>query len=313
MSDPRKPIKVPNRRLAAPVAKPRAKKAVGVAGPSRPSSYRGSLGMVVLDFANPFFGEVASAAEHAAEQSDLGMILAHSSGSTAKQEAMIEQLIERGVEGILVTPLDASASALKKLGSLPIPVVLVDCSSPIDSIGSVSVDNRQGGALAGQHLAACGHKRIAMLNGPASIQACGERLGGVFEGVKVAGLSAKAVHEVVVPATNEYEGQRALDRVLKTGATAVFCANDLLAIGLIRAATERGIDIPRDLSVLGYDDIGLAYALNPPLTTIRQPMRELGSLAARQLIAQVDGTRRPRSQELDPQLVIRESTSDVAN
>jgi len=265
--------------------------------------------MVVLDFGNPFFGEVASAAEVAAEAAGYGLVLAHSSGSPSKEAAVLELLEGMGVRGILLTPLNASPKLLATIVARDVPVVLVDCRRPNEHVSAVTVDNRGGGALAGQHLIGAGHDRIVMLNGPSTIDVCQERLAGLRDAAQDAGLDpAVAIIEVACPSTNEYEGQRAVDRVLAEDPTAVFCANDLLAVGLIRELTLRGLTVPGDLAVMGYDDIELAYTLNPPLSTIRQPMKELGSLAAQQLIAEIEGGGRPRQYELDAQLVIREST-----
>ena len=268
-----------------------------------------SIGMVVLDFANPYFSEVARAAEGFAATAGYGLLLTQSSGSPAKERAMLDLLQDGGVAGLLVTPVDGGAEGLGSLLDRGIPMVVVDRHNPEQTTSAVAVDNVLGGRLAGEHLLKQGHRAIALVNGPHSIQVCRERLAGLVEAVELANLDpAEVVTEIMVPSTNEFEGQQVAAHVVASGATAVFCVNDLLAVGLIRELTSHQIDVPGDVAVMGYDDISLAYLMTPSLTTVRQPMEDLGAWAAQQLIVQIEGGHQ-RQREFAPQLVIRESTA----
>ena len=271
---------------------------------------KGTLGLVVLDAGNPFFAEVARGSESAASESDYVLVLASSRGSAAREAQVLDEFERMGVDGILVTPADGTEEHMEALGQRETPIVLVDSHSPKNDLSSVAVHNEAGGALAGQHLTSRGHERIVFLTGPPSIQVLGERRAGLVKALEDAGLEAEsALEDVVVPGTNAGEGQRAVDRVLASEPTAVFCANDLLALGLLRGLAERDVAVPGDLAVMGYDDVEFAYALHTPLSTIRQPKFEMGREAAQILMTHLSrGYGRPRHVTFDPQLVVREST-----
>ena len=271
---------------------------------------KGTIGLVVLDAGNPFFAEVARGSDAAVTEAGYVLLLASSRGSADREAELLDDLEDLGVDGLMVTPADASPEHMTQLRERQTPVVLVDSHSPDNSISSVAVDNEAGGALAGQHLVSRGHERIAFLTGPPSIQVLAERRAGLVSALEDAGLDPEvALEDVVVPGTNAVEGQRAVDRVLASAPTAVLCANDLLALGLLRAFAERGVSVPDDVAVMGYDDVEFAHALQTPLSTIRQPKYEMGREAAQILLTHLTrGYGRPKHVTFDPQLVVREST-----
>ena len=271
---------------------------------------KGTIGLVVLDAGNPFFAEVARGSDAAATEAGYVLLLASSRGSADREAELLDDLEDLGVDGLMVTPADASPEHMNQLRERETPVVLVDSHSADNSLSSVAVDNESGGSLAGQHLVSLGHERIAFLTGPPSIQVLAERRAGLVSALEHAGLDPDvALEDVVVPGTNAGEGQRAVDRVLATEPTAVLCANDLLALGLLRGLAERGVAVPGDIAVMGYDDVEFAYALHTPLSTIRQPKYEMGREAAQILLSHLTrGYGRPKHVTFDPQLVVREST-----
>jgi LacI family transcriptional regulator len=168
------------------------------------------------------------------------------------------------------------------------------------------------------HLLGLGHRRIALVNGPVAIRQCADRRRGALRAVERAGLDPAAVlTEVTVPAMNARAGIAAADELLGGGprSTAVFCANDMLALGLLRRLSQAGVAVPGDLAVVGYDDIEFAADAAVPLTSVRQPKYQLGRAAAELLLDEAD---RPDQHEhrrfvFKPELVERASSGTVAS
>ena len=271
------------------------------------------LGLVVLDVANPFFTEVARGVEDAANAADYTVILCNADDSLEKESHYLQVLEEQRARGVLITPVQSDASYLQRLRQRGIAVVLLDRPSRIKDLCSVAVDDVQGGELATAHLLEQGHKRIGFVHGPLSIRQCADRQRGVLRAVRAAGLDpAQVIVDITTPALKTREGEESVEQLLhaRIKPTAVFCANDLLALGLMRGLIKHGISIPGDLALVGYDDVEFASMLSTPLTTIRQPKYELGRTAAELLL---DETSHPTSHQhkhivYQPELVVRESS-----
>jgi LacI family transcriptional regulator len=193
-------------------------------------------------------------------------------------------------------------------------VVLLDRPSSSKELCSVAVDDVLGGQLAAEHLLAQGHTRLGFVNGPISIRQCAERRRGVRRAVKAAGMDPdRVVVEVRRAALNAGEGEASVAALLdaRHRPTAVFCANDLLALGVLRGLAGRGLTVPDDLGLVGYDDVEFAAMLSTPLTSVRQPKYQLGQAAARLLLDEaVDPDRHRHVQTMfRPELVVRESSA----
>src|SRR5205807_8508596 len=194
-----------------------------------------------------------------------------------------------------------------------IAVVLLDRPSRIKDLCSVAGDDVRGGEIATTHLLEQGHERIAFVHGPLSIRQCADRKRGVLRAMKSAGLDPdRAIVDITTPAQSAKEGEEDVEQLLsaRIKPTAVFCANDLLALGLMRGLIKRGIAIPRDMAMVGYDDVEFASVLSTPLTSIRQPKYELGRAAAELLL---DEAHNPTSHQhkhivYQPELIVRESS-----
>lgn len=270
------------------------------------------IGLVVLDVTNPFFTEVARGAEDAANEAGYIVILCNSDDSHEKESHYLRVLEEQRASGLLITPVENEISYLQRLQQRGMSVVLLDRSSRTKELCSVAVDDASGGELAATHLLEQGHTRIAFVNGPLTIRQCVDRRRGVRRAVRAAGLDPdRAVVEVGVPLLNAREGEASVEQVLAAHPTAIFCANDLLALGVMRGLMKRGIAIPNDIALVGYDDVEFASILATPLTSVRQPKYQLGYTAAGLLFDEANNAATHQHQQIvyQPELVVRESSN----
>ncbi|GAA4525151.1 LacI family DNA-binding transcriptional regulator [Amycolatopsis samaneae] len=267
------------------------------------------VALVVLDLGNPFFVEVARGAEEAAHARGLNVITCDSGQRTDLESSYLAMLAEQRVRGVLLSPVDTSGEALKAFRRSGVPYVFVDRGVPADQASSVSVDDVAGGALAGRHLAEAGHRRIAFVTGPAVLAQCRDREAGLRSVVDGSGVSLTVLEATALDfASGRDAGARLLG--MSPRPTAVFCANDLLALGVLQAMVGAGIRVPEEMAIVGYDDIEFAGAAAVPLTSVRQPARRLGRTAAELLLAETgDGAAAGHQGVVfTPELVVREST-----
>jgi len=269
------------------------------------------IGQLVLDMANPFFAEVAAGAARAAVTAGLRVMLCNSDNDPAEEAAYISLFAEQRVRGVLLTPADPSGAELSVLRRHDIPFVLVD---RVTSEGcSVSVDDVAGGRMAGAHLVETGHQDIAYVSGPMSFAQCRDRRDGALAAITAHGLPADALAQIVMDRMDVASGREAGRRLLALARrpTAVFCANDLLALGVLQALYAAGVSVPGEVAIIGYDDIEFAGAAAVPLSSVRQPSSEMGQIAAGLLVEEITaspGQHRHRRVVLEPELVVREST-----
>jgi len=272
-----------------------------------------SIGVVVLDVSNSFFTETIRGIEDAANENDYVVIVSSSDAMKEREDRCLRLLEEQRVLGILITPAQRELRDLAALQERGTHVILLDRHSPDHTFCSVAVDDVRGGELAASHLFNQGHRRIAFVNGPGEIRQCADRRRGVRRAARQAGLSPDtAVVELPVGALTTLAGQQAARNLLlgRRRPTGVVCANDMVAMGVLRGLRESGVKVPDDIAVVGYDDIDVAAMLSPPLTSIRQPKYELGVAAARLLLEEVaDQAHRHREVRFEPELVVRASSS----
>lgn len=247
-----------------------------------------TLGVVVTTISDPFIAEVVQSIETTAHEHDYSVILASSNAEPEREIAAVEMLHSKRVDGVVVTSSRVGALYQAHLDRLGVPVVLLNSHSAESGsyTFSVSVDNRHGGCLASSHLIQLGHRRIAYITGPANHSDDLDRLAGYREALALAGIPFDAA--LVMPGTGQVGGgEAALDPLLAVDGppTAAFCYNDMTAIGLLRMARERNLSIPHDLAVVGFDDIPFASYVQPPLTTVAQPKREMGRRAVEMVLA----------------------------
>ncbi len=272
------------------------------------------LGLVVLDVANPFFTDVAKGVEDATAAAGMAVIFCNSDGDPARESAYLDLLEEQRVRGVLITPVDDASERLQRLRQRGILVVLLDRLARSDDLCSVSVNDVRGGELAIRHLLETGHRRIAFVGGPRGLQQARDRYRGATKAVRAAGLEPAQVLTRIDTATMTVPaGRAAADQFLQMPRSrrpgAIFCANDLLALGMLQGLTRQRARVPDDVALVGYDDIDFAAAAAVPLTSVRQPRQRLGQVAAELLM---DEMKNPEHQHVrrvfEPELVVREST-----
>jgi LacI family transcriptional regulator len=268
-----------------------------------------TLGLIVPDVANPFFTEVARGVEDAASKRDYAVFLCNSDESASKEDRYINVLIQQQVRGVLITPADMKSDRLEVMRERGIAVTLLDREIKGRKQCSVSVDDVHGGQIAIEYLAGLGHKNIAWVCGPESIPQVADRGAGVTKAAKVAGAKIETVR---VPLMNAAKGEEAAKKILELDVmpTAIFCANDLLALGVMRALLANKVRIPEQVSVLGYDNIEFAPSAAVPLSSIAQPSYQMGVTAADLLLNECEDGENHEHQQIrfQPQLVERAST-----
>lgn len=272
-----------------------------------------ALTYVMLDAANPFFTDVAQGIESAAVPADLSLFLCSSYGVASREASYLLQAEQQRVQGILITPVDATSEVLETVAEHDIPVVLVDGSRTDDRFCSVAVDDAYGGRLAAEHLIDRGHRRLAFVGDPDLAPQVRGRLQGARHVWSEHQLPADDLTLVETPGLTIAAGRSAVERLAgmpaRTRPTAAFCANDLLALGVLQQAVSNGIRVPQDLAIVGYDDIEFASAAVVPISSVRQPRFDVGRTAAELVLAESTEPDHTHRQVLfDPELVARASS-----
>ena len=271
------------------------------------------VAILVLDMANPFFVEVARGAGRVARAAGLGVMLCDSAQDPAEEAEYLSMFAEQRVRGVLVTPADPTGANLAAFRRREIPFVLVDRGAPVGDCCSVSVDDVAGGRLAADHLLDLGRVALTYVSGPMHLAQCRDRRTGALAALADRGLPEDALTHIEAPRLDVAAGRDAGARLLGLSRrpTAVFCANDLLAFGVLQAFYAARIAVPDEIAVVGYDDIEFAAAAAVPLTSVRQPAAELGRTAAMLLLQETGedaSVHVHRRVVLQPELVAREST-----
>jgi LacI family transcriptional regulator len=280
------------------------------AGRSRTIAY------VLLDASNPFFTDVARGVEETARAAGRAVFLCNSNEDAQRETEYLDLLLEHRVEGVLITPVNPDGQGLRALTEHGLPVVLLDRGAADTSQCSVAVDDVLGGELAVTHLLDTGHRRIGYVGGPMSIAQVRDRHQGALRAVEHAAGSRSASlvlieTERLTVSAGRHAGARIVGLPASRRPTAVFCANDLLALGLLQEMTQQGLAVPDEMAIVGYDDIGFAEAAAVPLTSVRQPRHLLGQTAAKLLLeeATADPTHAHRQIQFKPDLVVRASSA----
>ncbi|HZK11484.1 MAG TPA: LacI family DNA-binding transcriptional regulator [Atribacterota bacterium] len=269
----------------------------------------GTIGVVIADNRNPFYAEVLNGMEEAAREKNYHIILANTQRDYKKEEEAISLLLAKRVDGLLITPVQDRDDDIKNLIDANIPFVVVGRDFENIEVDAIYNDEVKGGFLATEYLIKKGHKRIALIDGFLYKSPAKERL----EGYK------KALNKYRIPLDdslisvgdiNIEDGHERTKQMLEKnlGFTAIFAYNDMMAFGSMQAIKEKGLRIPEDIGLVGYDDIPFSSLISPALTTIRLKKQELGIESVKLLLSHINGNReKPKKIMLDVELQIRET------
>ena len=271
-----------------------------------------AIGMVVPDITNPFFPPAVRGAEEVLTEAGFSLLLSSSDNDPDKARTQLDTMLEARVDGLLLAMVRRHDPIVDRLDSNGTPVVLFNRTVDHSAISSVVPNDARGIRLAVAHLDELGHRRVGLVVGPLFTSNGDRRLRAFGRAMRRLGRQSHVVEAV---AFDEAAGYRAARQMLREfpGITAVVAGNDLIALGVIDAAAEAGLSCPRDLSVVGINDMPLAGRLQPPLTSVTVPERDLGRLAAECLISRIADPRQPPQRIVVPvSLVIRGSTAPPA-
>ncbi len=297
--------------------------ALDVLGYERPVRLKqrsaGLVGLIIPELDNPIFPAFAQVIGQALTRQGYTPVLATQTPGGSTEDELTEMLVARGVSGIIfVSGLHADTTAdtqrYDRLRAQNIPHVLINGFSPHVKAPFVSPDDRAAMDLAVTHLSALGHRRIGLALGPKRFVPVQRKIEGFLDAMRTRlGLGEDEAQVYVQHSLYTLEGgQAAASALLDRDCTAIVCASDMMALGAIRTARHRGLKVPEQVSVVGFDDSPLIAFTDPPLTTIRQPVPAMGQAAVRALLEEIDGTPAPHSEFVFmPELVVRGSTASA--
>ncbi|MFJ9387825.1 LacI family DNA-binding transcriptional regulator [Nocardioides sp. NPDC101246] len=278
-----------------------------------------SVGLVLSDLSNSLFIDIARGAETAVAQTGAGLLLANTNSELEREQRYLQMFAQSRVAGMMITLNDASHyTAIAKVVPPTTPIVMLNYRADPGHFCSVSVDNEHGGYLAAQHLIDLGRRRLAFVGGPDELTPVHDRELGFRRAVEGVGVTSEVIRPRRVNRADGWQvGADLVDRTPADRPDAVFAASDLLAAGLLQALTSRGIRVPEDVAIVGYDNNQAAWDSPVPITTIAQPGEEMGRLGAEMVAEEVETDRGAsahshRAKVLHPSLVVRESTVRTA-
>jgi DNA-binding LacI/PurR family transcriptional regulator len=289
--------------------------ALDVLGYERPTQLRGErarlIGLVLPELQNPIFPALAEVIGGALAQRGFTPVLCTLTAGGLSEADYVDMLLEQHASGVVFAgghyaELAAPHDHYRLLHSRGVPVLLVNAAIENLDFPCVATDDVIAAGQAFRHLASLGHERIGLLLGPEDHMPSRRKLAAFTEHVQQAGFSVAPVEHALFSLEG---GQAAATRMLRRGVTGIICASDVLALGAIRAVRRAGLDVPADVSVVGYDDSGWLNSTDPPLTTVRQPIESMGKAAVALLVNQMESVTF-QSEELlfEPELVVRQST-----
>lgn len=270
------------------------------------------LGLVISEITNPFFPELIQGFEEIAVENGYEILIGSTNYDPHRMNLVIRRMLERKVEGVAVMTFGIEEPLLQQLAERHIPLALIDFDLPSPLVSTLRVDYGAGIRQAVHHLAALGHRQITFISGPRTLHSAKARMETFRTAAKEARFSAKNAR--VTEANHTLEGgMLAFERLQARGElpTAIICSNDMTAIGVMRSAYSTGLKVPRDLSIIGFDDIRFAQFTTPPLTTVQMSRVDLARSAFRALREHSNGLAKsaPREYAIPTRLIVRQSTA----
>lgn len=265
--------------------------------------------VIISDIGNPFFTAMVRGVEDVAQRNGYSVVLCNSDEDPAKEAAYVTAALSERMAGVIISP-SGSPTHVKRLMESNTAVVAIDRELKGTSVDTVLVDNEHGAEIATGHLIEAGYRRIACITGPRKVSTAAQRLRGYQRALRKASV---AVREDLIRYSDyrEQGGYAAMASLLDDGAEpdAVFAANNLMTVGAVECVVDRGIQIPTQMGVVGFDDIPWAHLVRPSLTTVAQPTYELGRTAALLLTERIaEPSRPPSTVTLHTQLHVRDSS-----
>ena len=273
-----------------------------------------TIGLIVPTITNPVFSDSTRGVQDFANEKGYHVILGNSDYQYEKESTLIDVFRERQVDGLIITSTDLEGNALKNLLNDAFPFVLLYSSVKNGQMSCIGVDNFSGGYLAAKHLVDLNHCRIGMLAGKFHFS---DRSFNRWCGYKKCLKDHRIFYDADLVVQTRYgleEGKEGLKKIFSKGdpPTAVFCSNDMLAIGAIEGARQLGLRVPQNVSIIGFDDMQISSFISPTLSTITQPTYEMGRTGAEVLLNRLENKlQEPVHKFLDIKLVARESTSKM--
>jgi len=271
-----------------------------------------TIGLLVPNSLNPYFAELARGIEDYCERNGYCVILCNSDDNPQKQRSYLRVLLEKRIDGLIVASAGGDSSLAQGLAGVRTPMVIVDRGLEGVDADLVRIDHEYGAYLATRHLLELGHRDIATISGPATTSVAQMRLSGFFRALKDAGVEVprERMLESDFTSTGGYNAAAIL--LAQNPPSAIFAANDMIGIGVLRAAAERNIRVPTQLSVIGFDDIQMSRYVYPALTTVGQSILQLGEMAAEVLLRRIATPDLATEQRIvTPSIVVRESTAPL--
>lgn len=273
-----------------------------------------TIGLVVPDLVNQYFAMIAEGVEHAASEKDVLVVFCTPEATGVGESWNSRLLRSQRLDGLIyLSGAETRMASLVELTRVG-PVVLVDEKLPGFDLPSVVSQNRRGAKEVASHITSLGHERLAILSGPVELWTAEQRLSGYREAIAAAGIDPDTVPVLegdYRTSSGEKLAAEILDRPVTERPTALICANDLTAIGVLSYCRRAGLRVPEDVSVVGFDDLPFASLLTPSLTTVRQPAREMGIAATKLLLGMVNGEEPTSPPPAAVTPMIRESTGPV--
>jgi LacI family transcriptional regulator len=270
-----------------------------------------AIGLLAQEFDNPFFSMVINSVDQAVSAADYGLLLCTTHNRREREAEYVARLSRGVVDGLVIVLATRLPEYVRQLRAERFPFVLIDHDRDAPGCNVVNSANREGTRGAIEHLIGQGHRRIGFITGRPDVGATQKRLAGYRDALSAAGIPSDPglVVEGDFQAPRAFHATRQL-LALPEPPTAVFASSDVAAFGVLRAAREADLDVPRDLSVVGFDDIREAGHLGAGLTTVRQPLEEMGRVAVERLMSLLrDPAQRPRRIVLETELIVRQTTA----
>lgn len=272
-----------------------------------------TIGLLVPNSLNPYFAELARGIEDYCERNGYCVILCNSDDNPDKQRSYLRVLLEKRIDGLIVASAGGDSGLAQGLAGVKTPMVIVDRGLDGVDADLVRIDHEYGAYLATRHLLELGHRDIATISGPASTSVAQMRLAGYCRALKEAGVEVRQERMLESDFTSTGGYNAAAMLLANNPPSAIFAGNDMIGIGVLRAAAERNVRVPSELSVIGFDDIQMSRYVYPALTTVGQSILQLGEMAAEVLLRRIATPNLGTDQRIvTPSIVLRESTAPLS-